>query len=76
MMSGQNRFVPGGLRQFSLPWAPYGTVATRYLWRSLDAIGADLRSRRLRISRATQEQGICTTKVRPVTTARASSRNR
>jgi len=76
MMSGQNRFVSGGLRQFSLPWSPYGTVATWYLWRSLDAIGVDPRSWRLRISGATQEQGTCTTKARPVTTARASSRNR
>jgi len=44
--------------------------------RSLDPIGVDPRSRRLRISQATQEQGTCTTKARRVMTARASSRNR
>jgi 3-methyladenine DNA glycosylase/8-oxoguanine DNA glycosylase len=43
MMSGQNRFVSGGLRQFSVPWSPYGAVATWYLWRSLDAIGVEPR---------------------------------
>ncbi len=43
MMSGQNRFVSGGLRQFSVPWSPYGAAATRYLWRSFDAIGVEPR---------------------------------
>lgn len=49
MISGL-KAISGGVRQFGLRGSPYRTVPTWYLRRSLDPIGVDPRSRRLRIS--------------------------
>jgi DNA-3-methyladenine glycosylase II len=36
--NGGERLAPAAMRELALPWQPYRSVATWYLWRSLDPI--------------------------------------
>ena len=44
--NGGERMPPAEMRELALVWQPYRSVATWYLWRSLDPIPVDILIRR------------------------------